>query len=184
MEGGEQRETASKCLHIYNVEANSRIHVYTDRLWTEALRTASVQGVGGGAHSCLLCSLFTNAQLITCAQLTCYIHTGRYVCRPHHMCSLLIARADIISYAHPRIIYTQLLMHAHLVSCAGLTTCAQIVTCAEAPCEAWPWAGGRQSLSRKYHWQTLTSSVLLPWGASLARALPATIVSGRHRSHL
>ena len=119
VEGGKHRETASKCLHIYNVEANSRIRISTDRLWTEVLRMASVQGAGGGAHSCLLCSLFTNAQLITCTQLTCYTHTGHYVCRPHHVDSLLIARADIISYAHPHIIYTRRFMHAYLVSCMG-----------------------------------------------------------------
>lgn len=112
MEGGKQRETASKCLHIYNVEANSRIHVYTDRLWTEALRTASMQGAGEGAHSCLLCGLLGNAQLVTCTQLTCHIHTGHYMCRPHHMCSLLIARANLTSYAQPT-------YYIHTAVCAG-----------------------------------------------------------------
>lgn len=115
VEGGKQRETASKCFHIYNVEANSRIHVYTDRLWTEALRTASVQGAGEGAHSCLLCGLLGNAQLITCAQLTCHIHTGHYMCRPHH-----------VQPAHctckPHLICTPHLLYTHSCLCARISS--------------------------------------------------------------
>lgn len=111
MEGSKQRETASKCFHIYNVEANSRIHVYTDRLWTEALRTASVQGAERGSSFMSAVRSVGRAQLITCAQLTHHIHTGHPMCRPHHACSLLTA-VQTSSHMHTLIIYTQLFVRA------------------------------------------------------------------------
>lgn len=101
VEGREQRETASKCLHVYTVEATSRTHVYTERLWSEALRTASRAGGGWGELVHICCAVCLRTHSSSRGPNSPVTYRGHYLCTPHHMDSPLIARANIISYAQP-----------------------------------------------------------------------------------
>lgn len=159
-----------------------------------------MQGAGEvGAHSCLLCGLLGNAQLITCAQLTCHIHTGHYMCRPHHAaCSLHVQTS---SHMHtPHLLYTHSCLCARIsVSHAvGALHVQRLRHMQRSHAKPGLWGRASRSLAGSSHWQTLTSSVLLPLGGppgpmclllALWRApdtdpaLPVVIV-GRHRSHL
>lgn len=143
VEGGEQRETASKCLHLYTVEATSRTHVYTERLWSEALRTASCAGGGWGELIHVCCAVCLQTHSSSHGPNSPVIHTQVTTCADLITCTARSLHVQTLSHMHtPLITYTQLFMHAHLVSYAGLITCAQIVTYAEVPCKAQAWGRG------------------------------------------